>query len=88
MSLIFLIPLLPAFGALLNGVIGIKFFSKRVAALVACVSMSTALWGSLVAFAQLVALPVHERAYEVRSEERRVGKECTSWCRSRWSPYR
>ena len=21
------------------------------------------------------------------SEERRVGKECTSWCRSRWSPY-
>ena len=26
-----------------------------------------------------------ERAY--RSEERRVGKECTSWCRSRWSPY-
>ena len=25
--------------------------------------------------------------YLVRSEERRVGKECTSWCRSRWSPY-
>ena len=25
--------------------------------------------------------------YDVRSEERRVGKECTSWCRSRWSPY-
>ena len=24
---------------------------------------------------------------ETRSEERRVGKECTSWCRSRWSPY-
>ena len=23
----------------------------------------------------------------LRSEERRVGKECTSWCRSRWSPY-
>ena len=22
----------------------------------------------------------------MRSEERRVGKECTSWCRSRWSP--
>ena len=21
------------------------------------------------------------------SEERRVGKECTSWCRSGWSPY-
>ena len=23
----------------------------------------------------------------VRSEERRVGKECVSLCRSRWSPY-
>src|SRR3546814_12345997 len=26
--------------------------------------------------------PLHER-----SEERRVGKECVSTCRSRWSPY-
>ena len=26
-------------------------------------------------------------ASATRSEERRVGKECTSWCRSRWSPY-
>ena len=24
---------------------------------------------------------------QVRSEERRVGKECTEQCRSRWSPY-
>src|SRR3546814_16627887 len=24
---------------------------------------------------------------EFRSEERRVGKECVSTCRSRWSPY-
>ena len=23
----------------------------------------------------------------IRSEERRVGKECVSTCRSRWSPY-
>ena len=23
----------------------------------------------------------------IRSEERRVGKECAAWCRSRWSPY-
>src|SRR3546814_4114439 len=29
-----------------------------------------------------------ERAQErERSEERRVGKECVSTCRSRWSPY-
>src|SRR3546814_9523527 len=26
-------------------------------------------------------------ALEARSEERRVGKECVSTCRSRWSPY-
>ena len=26
-------------------------------------------------------------AVEERSEERRVGKECVSLCRSRWSPY-
>ena len=24
---------------------------------------------------------------QARSEERRVGKECLCWCRSRWSPY-
>src|SRR3546814_19044274 len=27
------------------------------------------------------------RAGQMRSEERRVGKECVSTCRSRWSPY-
>src|SRR3546814_14899570 len=27
------------------------------------------------------------RATHTRSEERRVGKECVSTCRSRWSPY-
>ena len=28
-----------------------------------------------------------KRSRELRSEERRVGKECASMCRSRWSPY-
>src|SRR3546814_15552162 len=28
----------------------------------------------------------HTAGVEVRSEERRVGKECVSTCRSRWSP--
>ena len=27
------------------------------------------------------------RRLEIRSEERRVGKECRALCRSRWSPY-
>src|SRR3546814_16874905 len=48
------------------------------------------------AFAQIAASH-HPRAYRQervpaiffgdRSEERRVGKECVSTCRSRWSPY-
>src|SRR3546814_18196210 len=29
----------------------------------------------------------HGEAIECRSEERRVGNECVSTCRSRWSPY-
>src|SRR3546814_5824904 len=28
-----------------------------------------------------------EKEWANRSEERRVGKECVSTCRSRWSPY-
>src|SRR3546814_14580507 len=28
-----------------------------------------------------------EKSLKRRSEERRVGKECVSTCRSRWSPY-
>src|SRR3546814_1528667 len=30
---------------------------------------------------------MHEGHVGQRSEERRVGKECVSTCRSRWSPY-
>src|SRR3546814_1123084 len=30
---------------------------------------------------------IHVRRQDQRSEERRVGKECVSTCRSRWSPY-
>src|SRR3546814_2288416 len=30
---------------------------------------------------------VNDRENPYRSEERRVGKECVSTCRSRWSPY-
>ena len=34
-----------------------------------------------------VDLRDREGLAQVRSEERRVGKECTEQCRSRWSPY-
>src|SRR3546814_7913944 len=36
---------------------------------------------------KLVASYEAEVAKKKRSEERRVGKECVSTCRSRWSPY-
>src|SRR3546814_10197974 len=36
-------------------------------------------------FHHLITLPTYHTA--ARSEERRVGKECVSTCRSRWSPY-
>ena len=35
----------------------------------------------------MMTLELADGRIPVRSEERRVGKECTSWCRSRWSPY-
>ena len=38
------------------------------------------------AAAQATGLPSETRE-RVRSEERRVGKECPVLCRSRWSPY-
>ena len=35
-----------------------------------------------------LCIPIQEGIkYRFRSEERRVGKECVSTCRSRWSPY-
>src|SRR3546814_20619837 len=38
-------------------------------------------------FLRDVSSAIHSGAEELRSEERRVGKECVSTCRSRWSPY-
>src|SRR3546814_601082 len=39
----------------------------------------------IVAFRKHTLLPLDDCLY-ARSEERRVGKECVSTCRSRWSP--
>src|SRR3546814_21085291 len=37
---------------------------------------------------QSIFAPQQELLFDLlRSEERRVGKECVSTCRSRWSPY-
>src|SRR3546814_12359125 len=50
----------------------------------ALVEEAAAAAGSLQEQAQRLAEAV---AVFKRSEERRVGKECVSTCRSRWSPY-
>src|SRR3546814_5121794 len=41
----------------------------------------------IVDLATLTGAIIVSLGYEHRSEERRVGKECVSTCRSRWSPY-
>ena len=56
MELIWLIPLLPGLGAALNGLVGVRYFSKRAAAGVACATMGGALVLSIVAFWQLLGL--------------------------------
>src|SRR3546814_9241137 len=38
-------------------------------------------------FESVAARSAPDGATFIRSEERRVGKECVSTCRSRWSPY-
>jgi NADH-quinone oxidoreductase subunit L len=65
MKYIWLIPLLPAFGAAINGLVGIRSFSRKIAGLVACTMMTAALGLSLVAFWQLLALPGDARAFDV-----------------------
>src|SRR3546814_20025857 len=41
----------------------------------------------LTVSAEIIAQQKGEKVIVFRSEERRVGKECVSTCRSRWSPY-
>ncbi len=65
MKYIWLIPLLPGIGAAINGLIGIRLFSKKVAGVVACTTMLAALGVSLVAFWELCALPPELRAFDV-----------------------
>ena len=65
MNYIWLIPLVPALGALVNGVAGIRYFSRKAAGLLACATMAAALGLSLAAFWQLLGLPPDARAYDV-----------------------
>jgi NADH-quinone oxidoreductase subunit L len=66
MDLIWLIVLLPGIGAAVNGLFGIRWFSKRTAGLVACTTMGAALALSGYAFWQLLGLPSEARDHVVR----------------------
>ena len=63
MKLIWLIPLLPGLGAALNGLVGVRYFGKRLSWLVACSTMAVAGLLSIIAFVQL--LGTEARLYEV-----------------------
>ena len=65
MRYIWLIPLLPAAGAAINGLVGIRAFSRKASGILACTTMVAALGLSIVAFWQLLGLPAEARAYDV-----------------------
>src|ERR1700676_3251056 len=65
MRYIWLIPLLPGLGAAVNGLVGIRAFSRRTAGVVACALMTAALGLSLMAFWQLLGQPEGQRFFDV-----------------------
>src|SRR5262252_6245077 len=65
MRYIWLIPILPGIGAAINGLLGIRSFSRKTAGAVACTMMAAALGLSLFAFWQLLGLPADARAFDV-----------------------
>ena len=65
MELIWLIPVLPGIGAALNGILGVRYFSKQTAAYIACGTMGGALLLSLLAFVELLGLEHREHVVEL-----------------------
>ncbi len=65
MNYIWLIPLLPGVGAAVNGLAGIRYFSRKTAGWLATAFMCAALGLSLFAFWQLLGLPPDAREHTV-----------------------
>ena len=65
MDLIWLIPILPGLGAAINGLVGIRSFSRRTSGLLACAAMTGALGVSIYAFWQMLGLPPEARDHVV-----------------------
>ena len=74
-------------GGLENGIVNLinhmpeEAYRHTVVALTEITEFKQRIHRADVSFIALNKAPGH------RSEERRVGKECVSTCRSRWSPY-
>jgi NADH-quinone oxidoreductase subunit L len=65
MDLIWLIPLLPGLGALINGLVGVRYFSRQVTATIACTAMAGALAVSVYVFFQLLGVDAAHRVHDV-----------------------
>src|SRR5262245_10150346 len=65
MQYIWLIPLLPGIGAAINGLFGVRYFSRKASGTLACATMTVALGIGLVAFWQLLGLPAESRVHDV-----------------------
>src|SRR5207248_8043937 len=65
MKFIWLIPLLPGVGAAINGLFGVRWFSRRTAGVLACTTMTAALGLAVVAFFEMLGLPAEQRAFDV-----------------------
>ncbi len=65
MRLIWLVPCLPALGALVNGLAGVRLFSRRTSGAIACTALLAAFGLSAVAFIQLLGLSPVSRVVDV-----------------------
>ena len=65
MRYIWLIPLLPGIGAAINGLLGIRYFSRKTTGVIACTMMVAALGLSVAAFWQMLGLPADARGIDV-----------------------
>ncbi len=65
MKYIWLIPVLPGIGAAINGLLGIRYFSRKAAGILACTMMTAALGLSIAAFWQMLGLPPEARGVDV-----------------------
>jgi len=65
LDLIWLIPVLPGIGAAVNGLVGVRYFSKSTTAVVACATMGGALLLSVGAFWGLLGLEHREHVANI-----------------------